>query len=219
MSVRMRVRVWCEGVCWWHLSIAKAAGQHTRLVGWLVIWHSGSLVVQWWVHAVVPVVVQCGNAEAAWAGGFLAPGAPDGICDETGLWLVEAACPINAVSTSHPTLHLDEGRIHDPETGARGSRGDGEAAVPAKEIRRCFLSHVRARQHKRVEISRELDERKARTTDGQTKDEGRVRVDRRKQRVKKVLVVWAAVQRGRTAGIDLVCLHVRYWASRIPVHS
>lgn len=41
VSVRMRVRVWCEGVCWWHLSIAnKAAGQHTsgRLVGNLAFW-------------------------------------------------------------------------------------------------------------------------------------------------------------------------------------
>lgn len=183
----MRVRVWCEGVCWWHLSIAKAVRQHTsaRLVAWLVIWLSGSLVVQWCVHAVVPVVVQCGNAEAAWAGGFLAPGAPDGICDETGLWLVQAACPINAVSTSHPTLHLDEGRIHDPETGARGSRGDGKAAMPVWNI--SMLPFSCARQHSALDFDGNLDERRARTTGGQTKDKGRVRVDRRKQESRKCL--------------------------------
>lgn len=32
----------------------------------------------------------------------------------------------------------------------------------------------------------------------------------------QVLVVCAAAARGRTAGIDLACLHVRYWTSRIP---
>jgi hypothetical protein len=94
-----------------------------------------------------------------------------------GLWLVKLVCLINAVSTCHPTLHLDEGRILIQRQGL-GVAGGRQAAIVdlgPSEYLDTFFPTCKG-DHSTLKLSA-LDQHRSQTAACKAKDNRRLRGD------------------------------------------